>query len=251
MYFVFCLLCLFGLFTSIGYITYYISVTFESLPQALIQAVILLSSVSIFKDDEDVQNFVSQNEVLISAVIAVVNGSLQFARIYCEAKAVDEKFIQHALNCAISRVKWLPFERKLIALLRAGGNTDDANGSAGAGAGNKQAMYQLPKTLSYKISYDVPFFTWFLSKFGCMHALTCLFFVWRVVFLFQHEFYLVIGVFFVFIVSDRWYVFQTVSDLASEYFRVTFVLVFICALFCVLFYVWFQLSSTISWSNGL
>ena len=185
MYFVFCLLCLFGLFTSIGYITYYISVTFESLPQALIQAVILLSSVSIFKDDEDVQNFVSQNEVLISAVIAVVNGSLQFARIYCEAKAVDEKFIQYALNCAISRVKWLPFERKLIALLRAGGNEDDGQDKR-------------KKVLSYKISYDIPFFTWVSQKFEGMNwfldffffsflFLAVLFFRFFLVVFFRHE----------------------------------------------------------------
>ena len=131
------------------------SVTFESFPQALIQATILLGSVSIFQDSDDVREFVGQNEVLISAVIAVVNGSLQFARIYCEAKAVDEKFIQYALNCAISRVKWLPFERKLIALLRAGGNEDDGEQDSN-------------EHMSYKISYDIPFFTWLLQKFKGM-----------------------------------------------------------------------------------
>ena len=78
-------------------------ITFESFPQLAIQFILLFGSFLFFADNQDVNDFVGDNEVLISAIVAVCNSSLQFARIYCEAVAVEETFIIHALNCAMGR----------------------------------------------------------------------------------------------------------------------------------------------------
>ena len=83
-----------------------------------IQCILFFASFLFSNEESNIEKFLSQDEVLISIIVAVCNGSLQFTRIYLEAHAVKETFIQHALNCAMGRVKWLPFEKKLVSFLR-------------------------------------------------------------------------------------------------------------------------------------
>ena len=120
--------------------------TFETLPQLVIQ--ILLYNEIIFK--EEGSGFVEDNEIeiLLSAASAGFNGFLQIARIIKESQAVDEKFLQYALTCAMGRVGWLPFKNKIIKILSDGNNNN-----------NKI------QEISFNIKYNIPVISWCTSMF--------------------------------------------------------------------------------------
>ena len=164
--------------------------TFETCVQMSLQFILIFASFLFFDDDSDVSKFVSQTEVLISAIVAFCNGSLQFSRIYLEAYAVKETFIQHALNSAMGRVKWLPFERKLVYLLRETCDDDDDdqqqehnhhNDGHDDRDNHSDNHHQHDDCnagitpLSFKISYPIPIFSWLLGLCGgmcpCMHCM--------------------------------------------------------------------------------
>ena len=67
-------------------------------------------------------------------------------------------------------MKWLPYERRLVSLLREGSNDENLDISKSLINLKLNDEDELPRHLNFKISYDVPFFTWILAKFGGMHA---------------------------------------------------------------------------------
>ena len=82
-----------------------------------LQCILIFASFLFFNDESDISKFVSQDEVFISIIAAVCNGSLTFLKIYLEGHAVDETFIEYALNCVMGRVEWLPFEKKFVSFV--------------------------------------------------------------------------------------------------------------------------------------
>ena len=131
------------------------------------------------------------NELILSTCTAFANGTAQFLRIYLESRAVEESFVEYALNCGLGRVRWVPFERKIINILsadnesgdnmasmnsgilleRSGSNDNYSIGSISPQSGDESVTMSAPnerpkeQIVSYRIKYDIPVISWFLRTF--------------------------------------------------------------------------------------
>ena len=84
---------------------------FETIPQVILQGLIVFNIGMQLEGTS-----LSSNDLYLSISAAVINSIGQIGRLYLEARAVEESFIQYALICMMGRVGWVPFRHKLNKL---------------------------------------------------------------------------------------------------------------------------------------
>ena len=121
---------------------------FETIPQAILQSLLIFNIIGDGNNNDS--SGISRNELLVSIGAAILNGCVQLCRLYLEAIAVKESFIEYSLKLILGRVAWLPFENQIQLLFKQDETTSDDG-----------IHIRLPKPLAvnYNIKYKIPLVT--------------------------------------------------------------------------------------------
>ena len=113
----------------------------------------------VFGNNVDVEG-ITNTELGLSIVSAVLNSATQAVKLYLESKAVQSNFWHYTLHCCMGRVNWIPFETQIDSLLKKKSTSisktksikqvsNNNNNDSSFGQQNKLC-------LNYKIQYQLP-----------------------------------------------------------------------------------------------
>eukprot|EP01084_Bolivina_argentea_P231860 390910_1 len=123
---------------------------FETIPQCSLQALLFFSVIEGRETSK-----ITQKDLLISIVAAIVNSLGQVIRLYWESNAVHESLLQYSLNCIVGRVGWIPYVEQL-KIAQNDTNSDESKKRYKQVINDKD---EIEIFINYCIEYNIPIAT--------------------------------------------------------------------------------------------